>query len=202
MKKFKKLIAMGLTTVTALSIMSISTFAAETSANVPSDLTVIDNMIDYSIYDDDMVYIQEHADKVAEYNAAVLERQASSRAVSYVEWNWSNGIFSRTTGSASAYAIYYSFTPTSSYLYFNVDVTGSTYPTYMTVNKLNSNNTLTYVGSYYVDSVGNNNYSWDNYRRSLNAGQKYVFSLFVESSLSGTQSRWSSMSIDINNKSF
>lgn len=141
-------------------------------------------MIDYTVYDADMVYIQEHADKVAEYN-----KNMSTRA--YSAWNWTtNGVYSRTTGSAAGFTISYYFTPVNNYLYFNVDITGGNNP-YLTVNKLNSDGSLSYIGSYNITSTGGENYNWSNKKRSLTSGQNYVFSLWNDSG------NWSYSSIDI-----
>lgn len=60
MKNVKKLLAMALTAIMAVSAMSVSAMAQE---------TIVEGKIDYSVYDSDMVYIQEDADMIAEYNA-------------------------------------------------------------------------------------------------------------------------------------
>ena len=195
MKKFKKVMAMSWAAVMAVSAMSMSAFATENKTEEAIEIarksgyTVIENMVDYSVYDTDMVYIQEHADKVAEYNTA-LKRRASIG--SYNSWDWnSNGIYSRTTGSASGFNISYYFTPVNNYLYFNAEITGVSKAPSLAVNKLNSDGTLTYVGSYNVTSAGDETYEWSNYKRSLNKGQNYVFSLWSNSS------NWSYSSLDI-----
>lgn len=183
MKKFKKMLAIGMTAVMAISAISVGAFADETKKS-----TYVDGMIDYSVYDSDMVYIQEHADKAAEYNAMLKARAAIGR---YNEWAWSRGIYSTTTGSAAGLSIYYYFVPTTTSMYFNAEVTGVSVAPSLAVNKLNDDGTLTYVGSYNIASAGNNTYEWSNYKRSLNAGQKYVFSLWSNSS------NWNYASLDI-----
>lgn len=195
MKKFKKIIAMGCVAVMAISAMSMSAFATNSKTQAAYNLateagyTVIYNMIDYSVYDDDMVYLQEHADKAAEYNAMLNTRATIG---SYTSWSWaSDGIYSRTTGSAAGFTIGYYFTPVNNYLYFNAEVTGTTAAPYLAVNKLNNDGSLTYVGSYNVASSGDNSYEWTNYKRSLNKGQNYVFSMW-----SGA-GNWSYSSLDI-----
>lgn len=182
--KLKKVVSAVSAFALVFAIGCVPSFA-ETSND---EYTVVDNMIDYSVYDSDMVYIQEHADLVAEYNETITN--PLTRATTYTEWSWSNGIYSYTSRNSSAIAINRSFTPVNSYLYFNVDVSGVSSTPWLGVNKLNSNNTLTYVGSYNITSDGNNNYSWTNYKRSLTSGQKYVFSLL-------SNNRWSTASIDI-----
>lgn len=195
MKKFKKAIAVCLTAVMAMSVMSIGVFASSNETAIAENMavkagyTVVENMIDYTVYDADMVYIQEHADKAAEYNAALATRATIG---SYTSWNWSsNGIYSRTTGSAAGFTISYYFTPVSNYLYFNAEITGAAKAPYLAVNKLNSDGSLTYVGSYNVTSAGDNTYEWSNYKRALNAGQNYTFSLWCGSG------NWSYSSLDI-----
>lgn len=183
MKKFKKMLAMCLATVMAVSITSVGVFADETKK-----FTYVDGMIDYSVYDSDMVYIQEHADKAAEYNAMLKTRAAIGR---YDEWAWSRGIYSRTIESAISYNIFYYFVPTTTSMYFNAEITGLSVAPSLSVNKLNDDGTLTYVGSYNIASAGNNTYEWSNYKRSLNAGQKYVFGLWSNSD------NWDYASIDI-----
>ncbi len=187
MKKFKKIISMGLVAVMAMSVMSMSGFAAETEKTAETK-TIVEGMIDYSIYDSDMVYIQEHADKVAAYNAMLKSRASIGR---YNEWSWSQGIYSTTSRSAAGISINYYFVPTTSSMYFNAEVTGTSVAPSLAVNKLNNDGSLTYVGSYDIRSTGNETYEWSNYRRALNAGQKYVFSLWSNSG------NWSYASLDI-----
>lgn len=195
MKKFKKVVAMCLTAVMALSVMSIGAFASSNETAMAENMaveagyTVVENMIDYTVYDADMVYIQEHADKAAEYNAALKARATIG---SYTSWSWSSdGIYSRTTGSAAGFTIGYYFTPASNYLYFNAEITGAAKAPYLAVNKLNSDGSLSYVGSYNVTSAGGEDYAWTNYKRALNAGQNYTFSLWCGSG------NWDYASLDI-----
>lgn len=195
MKKFKKVVAMCLTAAMALSMMSVGAFASADTTKMAESMaadagyTVVENMIDYEVYDADMVYIQEHADKTAEYNAALKSRATIG---SYRSWSWtSDGIYSKTTGSAAGFTIGYYFTPVNNYLYFNAEVTGAEEAPYLAVNKLNSDGSLTYVGSYNVSSAGGDSYEWSNYRRALNAGQNYTFSLWCGSG------NWSYSSLDI-----
>ena len=70
-------------------------------------------------------------------------------------------------------------------------MTGTSVAPSLAVNKLNNDGSLTYVGSYDIRSTGNETYEWSNYRRALNAGQKYVFSLWSNSG------NWSYASLDI-----
>lgn len=194
MKKFKKILTMGCAVVMAVSVMSINSFASVNTKKAAelatkSGYTVIDNMIDYSVYDDDMVYIKEHADRADAYNAKLYTRAAIG---TYNSWDWSSdGIYSATTRRASGIAINYYFTPTNNYLYFNAEITGTSAAPYLAVYKLNSNGSLTYVGSYNVTTTGDETYEWSNYKRSLNKGQNYVFNLLSNSN------NWSYASLDI-----
>ncbi len=186
MKKMnlKKMLTMALVAMMAISTMSISV-----SAEQNTKISTESGMIDYSIYDSDMVYIQEHADMVEQYN----EQIKKTRAMTYTEWSWSNGIYSRTSGVSSGILIPFYFIPTTNSLYFNVEVNGCSKVPYMTVNKYNSDGTLTYVGTYYITANGTNSYAWSNYRRSLTAGTKYVFGVLGDTN-------WSSALIDIYNQ--
>lgn len=168
----------------------ISFLAAKAKAVAEaSGLTVIDNMIDYSIYDEDMIYIKEQADMVAEYNA--LKTQAANS--SYTAWNWdTRGIYSRTSGRGNGLSINYSFTPVAKYLYFNSEITGNDIAPFLSVNKLQSNDDLEYVGAYYVTASGTNSFTWTNYKRTLTAGQPYIFSFWA-----GNGNNWSTLSVDI-----
>lgn len=186
MKKFKKLLAMGLAVMAAVSAMSMSAFASTTTLAEQNSAS-----IDYSVYDSDMVYVPEHAELIEEYNNS----SAITRATTMVQWPWSFGIYSYATGSNSGYVVPYYFTPVSNNLYFYVDVAGAQSAPFMTVNKYNSDGSLLYVGSYYITSVGNGTYQWNNYRRSLNAGENYAFAVFAYDG-------WDSMSIDIYKQSF
>lgn len=195
MKKFKKIIAMGCAVVMAVFAMNIGAFAATNKTEIAKNnaveagYTVIDNMIDYSIYDEDMVYIKEHADKVAEYNAALKARRSIN---AYSAWDWdSDGIFTRTTRSAMLVTINYYFTPVNNYLYFNAEVTGAGTEPYLATQKLNSDGSLTYVGSFEITSKNDGTYEWSNYKRALTKGQNYVFSLCSRSG------NWSYSSLDI-----
>lgn len=188
MKKFRKLFAMGLAAVMAISTISISAFADE-NVNEYAGLTIVEGMIDYSIYGSDMVYVQEDADAVTAYNESLKSNGA--RAVSFSQWSWSRGIYSSTTYNIDAYTIPYYFVPTTSSMYFNAQVTGVTSAPRLAVNKLLSDGTLEYVGAYPISSAGNNTYEWTNYSRPLTAGQKYVFTLRT------TAQDWEFASIDI-----
>ncbi len=179
MKKFKAIISMIAVCAIIVSIGSSSVFAEKR-------VTIIDNMIDYTLYDTEMVYVQEHAEKVAQIN----EQIKRNRAFSYTSYNWNNGIYSSTSQGACIWNIGYSFTPVSNGLYFNIDIQGASAQPYLTVNKLLSGGTLSYVGSYPITSVGANNYTWENYKRTLTAGQAYVF--MVDSA-----NNWNFGSIDI-----
>lgn len=194
MKKFKKAIAMCLTAAMALSmnagvLASANTTEMAESLAIKAGYTVVKNMIDYTVYDEDMVYIQEHADKVAEYNAALAARATIG---SYTSWDWaSNGIYSKTARSVAGFTINCYFTPVNNYLYFNAEVTGVSEAPYLSVNKLNADGSLTYVGSYDVSSAGDDTYEWSNYKRTLSAGQNYTFSFWSSSG------NWSYASLDI-----
>lgn len=185
MKKFRKLLAMGLAVMAAVSAMSMSAFASTTVSAKQNSAS-----IDYSVYDSDMVYVPEHAELIEEYSNSF----ASTRATT-VQWPWSLGIYSHAIGGNAGYVIPYYFTPVSNSLYFYVDVAGARSAPFMTVNKYNSDGSLFYVGSYYITSVGNGTYQWNNYRRLLNAGENYVFAVFAYDG-------WDSMSIDIYKESF
>lgn len=195
MTNFKKAMAMSCAAIMTISAMGMSVFASsnETKAAekvaVEAGYTVIENMIDYSVYDEDMVYLQEHADKAAAYNVALKARATIG---SYSAWDWSSdGVYSCTTRSAAGLTISYYFTPANNYLYFNAEVRGLSEAPYLAVNKLNANGSLTYVGSYYVTSSGDNTYEWSNYKRTLSAGQNYVFGLWCD------DGKWSYAGLDI-----
>lgn len=189
--KLRKIITMGIAAVMAVSAMSVTAMAEESTE--VTTLTEVTGKIDYSIYDSDMVYIQEHADKIEEYN----ENLKKARATSYSEWSWSNGIYSRTTGKASGIAIPYYFVPTTTSMYFNVEVydaginnSSADETPYLTVNILNSDGSLSYVGSYNITKVSDHTYQWSNYKRSLSKGTQYVFSLLAATN-------WGSSVLDI-----
>lgn len=185
MLKFKKLVALLSAVVMLFSMGCMGALADE---NRNEELTIIDGMIDYTIYDSDMVYIQEHADLTAQYNARLNTARALS--TTYASWNWNNGIYSFTSKNAAGITPGYSFTPVTNSMYFNAEVTNVNAAPYMTVNKLLSDGSLSYVGSYNITSIGGNSYQWTNYKRSLNAGQKYIFGLWANSN-------WTFASMDI-----
>ncbi len=187
--KLKTFAIMGLTAIMATISTNMSAFANSSSEIETSKLE--NAKIDYSIYDSDLEYIPEHAERIAEYNESIR----NSRSTSYAAWSWSNGMYSHATGRASGIVIPYYFIPITNYLYFNVEVEGSSTTPYLTINTYNANGTLGYIGSYNITSEGNNTYIWDNKKRSLNAGTKYVFALL-------NNTNWSSASIDINKSSF
>lgn len=183
MKKFKKILTMGLAAIMAISAISMSAFAADgEDVNSSEDNSVID----YTVYDEDMQYIPAHAEIIEQYNQQIKR----TRATSYSAWSWSAGIYSRSTGSACAMIIPFYFTPVYNYLYFNVEVTGSSAVPYMTVNKYLSDGSLSYVGSYAITSSGSNTYEWSNKKRTLTAGTNYVFCLLNDTN-------WSSATMDI-----
>ena len=179
MKKLSKALVLCLLVVTI-----ISTCCVGASAKQNENYTIIENMIDYNVYDSDMVYIQEHADKVAENNAKLYVARTlptvSTLATTDNEWNWtSRGIYSTTSRNALGFTLGYYFVPVNNYLYFNSEVTGdSDCDPGIVVQKLNSDGSTTYVGTYLVTSTGDGTYEWTNYRRALTAGQKYVFSFW------------------------
>lgn len=174
---------MSIAAIMAVSAMSISAFAATDVATTDNNYSA--NAIDYSVYDSDMVYIQEHADMVAEYNANLNKIRTS-----YSEWKWSYGVYSETSRNSSSIINDCYFVPTTTGIYFNVDVDGVSKTPYLAVNKLMTNGSLSYVGSYNITSTGNNSYKWENYKRTVSAGQKYVFWLMADTN-------WSYASIDI-----
>lgn len=191
MKKFRKILTMCLTMVITISTMSISSFASESQTNdaiavaEESGYTVIENMIDYSIYDGDMVYIQEHADAIEEYNKSLTEKNELLKATSYSAWNM-NQVYSFTSRNASLKSIPYYFVPTTTSMYFNAKVENVGDRPYMAVNIVTnpSTGTLSYVGSYYIDpkSGTTDTYEWNNYKRALSKGTKYTFTLMAYSS--------------------
>lgn len=179
MKNVKKLLAMALTAIMAVSAMSISAMAQE---------TIVEGKIDYSVYDSDMVYIQEDADMIAEYNA---QRKMARAITDYPAWNMSK-VFSKTGGELVGLTIPYYFVPVNDYLYFNAEVLDGERASKprLTVTLIKPNGDPYYVGSYYITSQGDGTYKWDNYKRALSAGSKYVFSV------QGT-TNWDYVSIDI-----
>ncbi len=199
MKKFKKLITISCIAIMAVSTLNLSAFASladrEAAAAKAREegYTVLDNMIDYSIYDDDMIYIKEQADAVEEYNKSLKNSNRAARLSSYSAWNMNN-IYSMTTKSSSSLEIPYYFVPTANYMYFNTIIRNVNKQPYMTVNKLTntSTGTLQYVGAYNVDEKPGtaNTYEWNNYKRALDKGSKYVFAMWA-------LTNWSSMEIDI-----
>lgn len=200
MKKFKKFMVMGCAVAMSMTAMGINAFASETTDKAiaiarEAGLTVVENMIDYSIYGEDMVYIQEHADMVEEYNNKIKSRAA--RATSYTAWDMSK-IFSFTTRSGSLFAIPYYFVPTSSAMYFNATVKGISQQPFMTINIVTdpSAGTLDYQGTYYIPqkSGETTTYEWSNYKRPLTSGEKYAFTLIG-------YSNWSYASMDISKSS-
>lgn len=184
MKKFKKIMAMGLAVIAAVSAMNVSVFAENAAVGAA------DTAIDYSVYDEDLVYIPEHAEMIEQYNE-YLNRVR----ISYVAWNWSNGIYMGSS-AANVFSLYvpYYFTPTSNYLYFNIEVEDVSEVPYLTVNEYD-NGAFNYIGSYNITSIGSNNYAWENKKRTLNAGTDYVFALF-------SGDNWATATIDIYNTSF
>lgn len=175
--------------MTAVSAMSVSAFA---ESSLDNETVTSDNMkTEYTEYDSDLVYIPEHAAIIAEYN----EKIKKTRRASYSAWSWNNGVYSFVMDRSSTMVIPYYFIPVANYLYFNVEIAGCTSEPYLTVNKYNVDGTLVYQGSYNIDSTGNNAYAWDNKKRPLTAGEKYVFSLL-------TDDHWSSAIIDIYKSSF
>lgn len=175
MKKFEKIVAMCLAVVMSITALSVSVSANE-------------DAIDYSVYDPDMVYIVEDAMRTDEYNATLKSRSARG---STPVWDWDNGIYSETCGASSGFGLEYAFVPVNNYLYFNVEVGGVSAAPHMAVNKLNSDGSLTYVGSYYLNSLGNNTYGWTNYKRTLTSGQQYTFSFWY------TDSTWTYAYVDV-----
>ena len=199
MKKFKKIVALGCAAVMALSAMSMSAFADEAekekAISIAKDAgyTVVENAIDTSIYGDDMVHIQEHADAINEYNKNLTNLNGIARASSYSAWNMNN-IYSFTSRNTSLRAIPYYFVPTTTSMYFNALVENVSEQPYMAVNivKDPSSGTLSYVGSYYIPakSGADNTYEWNNYKRPLSKGTKYTFTLM-------SYSNWSYAEMDI-----
>lgn len=189
----KKLLTMVVATVMAISAMGMTAFAAVNEDEVSNNSDIV---IDYS----DLVYVQEDADAVAEYNAMVKSGQIT--AINYTEWSWSKGIFSITTPNASGVEYPYYFVPTANYLYFNLEFNepedgpaDRDYQPWMRISILEDDGTLSYVGNYYPTKTGDYTYSLKNYKRPLNAGTKYVVSLWAHTN-------WKSVSLDIYNKPF
>lgn len=190
MKKFKRTIAMGCAAIMSVSALSVNVFASEAekasaiSAARNAGYTVVENAIDYSVYDDDMVYIQEHADAINEYNKKLANTNGLTRAMSYSAWNM-NRIYSFTDTGSMMYAIPYYFVPTSNSMYFNALVENISKQPYMAVNIVTdpSSGTLSYVGSYNITAKSGaaNTYEWSNYKRALTKNTKYTFTLMAYS---------------------
>lgn len=185
MKKFRKVLTIVLALTTLLSVCCISA-SAETQ-NVLDGYTIVDGMIDRTIYGDDIVYIQEHADRVAQMNETKL-----TRATTYTPWDWSRGIYSVTGRNATGIDIGYSFTPVSSRLYFNARVEGDGCAPGVVLCTLNSNGSTTYVGTYMISyNSSEGAYVWDNYSRPVNSGTPYTVSIWA------TNGSYTSLELDI-----
>lgn len=188
MKKFKKILTMGCAVILSVSAMSINVFAdeieKEKAISIAKDAgyTIIENAINYSIYDDDMVYIQEHADAINEYNKSLVALNSLTRATSYSAWNMNN-VYSFTSTNTGLRAIPYYFVPTTNSMYFNALVENVNKQPFMAVNIVTnpSTGTLSYVGSYNISakSGADNTYEWNNYRRALSTNTKYTFTLMA-----------------------
>ena len=183
MKNIKKYVSTVLAVAMLLSISCFTAFA-ESESNV----TIIDNMIDRSIYGSDMVYIAEHAKIAEEYNAKLKSGIAT---YANTQWNWNNGIFSTAIGVGSGYSPQYIFTAVNNKMYFNADIRNAGSVPYLAVNEVNSDGSYTYIGSYAVTSVGNNNYKWSNRAVPAGTGKKYNYAFLTNS---GT---WTYLNFDI-----
>lgn len=179
--------AMALSAMLAVGGMGISAMASgQTLAEMDP------TPFDFSIYDDDMVYVPEHAQLVEEY----FSNNNARLSATYREWNWaSEGICSKTASNTAGYIVPYYFSPTNNSLYFYVDVLNARSEPFMTVNKYYSDGSVSYLGTYYITPVGGGTYRWENYRRQLNNSEDFMFSVFAYDG-------WTNMSIDIYNQPF
>ena len=177
-----------------ISLSLVLTICVPFASAQGDELTIVENMIDYTVYGEDMVYIQEHADLVAQYNQNVLLK--NSRATTYRAWSWDTGAYVETesNGGWLINPEYY-FVPDNNVMYFSVDVRNVSEQPYIMLNTYNaSTGTLTYIGSYNIDenSYVDNRYSWTRYTVPVTTNEKYVVGLTALSS-------WSYAQLKINN---
>lgn len=185
MKNFKKLLAVALAAVTAMSVMGITAMAEVTSTGRNPD------KIDYSIYDSDMIWVQEDADMIAQLN-----EQLKESATILPTWNWSDGIFSVTSSSAAMFVNMPVFVPKYNYLYLNVEVVGAIAQPELVVGTYDAG-VINYYGTYPITETSTEGtYRFSNYKRALTAGKSYYLNVM------STKSNWRYANMDVYYESF
>lgn len=227
--KTKRILSIILASVLVFGTMNIAVNAGEditffydeennaiVSNSAIKGLTVVEGMVDHSVYGPDVVYIQEDADMIEAYNEMVrkgipLETINSTMdnpepkpyEIQYHDWDWSSGYYyGGSYGAAAMFMPNYTFVPVDTALFFNAEVVDddSTELPRITLNILETDGTLDYQGSIKLeksdDEEQSDTYILENKRKNLAYKGHYVISLMCGSNA------WESAYLEINFTSF
>lgn len=173
MKKFKKVIAMFLAAVMAMSVMSVSVFA-DTNEEFESEIrfVVIEDGVEVEVLEP--IYIEEVAER---YEAEKMQRWAST-----TYYNLANGAYTISGGTASIVQCNRHFSPNSSNrLYYYGEVTGAS-----SVLNIYDVTNGTYKGSFLLQSQGGGVYSRNGYITGLSSSCYYSYGISAQSTVNFT----------------
>lgn len=166
--------------------------------------TIVDGMIDYSVYDSDVIYVQEHADWVEAYNEYLMNNQVMAIDSSnpptigqFEPWNWdTDGMYAMTVGPATMLTPQYYFQPINIRLYVDAAVEGVTAAPSLLMMTLDDNGKLEYKLTKVLEEVkdeesGEISYVLDDKTIPASNGSRYIFSL-------ASQNAWELATLRIN----